>query len=334
MSDQNRSKNDLLTSEDSPKLESVAANSNFADRTQTSFQARFLNKITYVKLFFAVLVSLIGIYYGKTGVQNYLDFETTNDAQVLGHTMILNSKVGGIITKVNFGDNAEVKKGDVIFVLDNREFLNSIRQLEAETKALEAKYWFADTELKRFKLPLSKDEVSQRQYNLQKSQTDEAFALLNAKKSLLEQAKLNLEYTEVKAPADGRIGRIEIEPGLAIRPQQSMAKLLDNRKPWIVANFKETQLQNIRMGQKTEVEIDAIENKVFSGVVESIAPGSGSSFSLIPPENATGNFTKIVQRVAVKIVLDSESIAGFENRIIPGISAFAKVRVRPEATSK
>ena len=97
---------------------------------------------------------------------------------------------------------------------------------------------------------------------------------------------------------------------------------------WVIANFKETQLNSIKSGQPVEIKFDAFRGRVFSGHVDSISPASGSQFTLLPPDNATGNFTKIVQRIPVKISLDAESLKGYESQITPGLSAEVTVGIR------
>lgn len=103
--------------------------------------------------------------------------------------------------------------------------------------------------------------------------------------------------------------------------------IVDNQY-WVVANFKETQLEKMQPGESVEVKLDAFPHHTFTGRVDSISPASGAQFALLPPDNATGNFTKIVQRVPVKIVLDSQSIKGYESRIVPGMSAEVSVEVK------
>ncbi len=100
------------------------------------------------------------------------------------------------------------------------------------------------------------------------------------------------------------------------------------RDVWVLANLKETQLAKVRVGQRVEVKIDSIADHLFVGHVDSFQPGSGATFSLLPPDNATGNFTKIVQRVPIKIVFDRESLRGYENRIMPGLSVQPKIDLR------
>ncbi len=142
----------------------------------------------------------------------------------------------------------------------------------------------------------------------------------------LAQADLQLSYATIPAPAAGRVGKRTVEAGQRLSPGQQVLAVV-GRETWVVANFKESQLSAMRAGQPVTVTIDAIEGKTFIGRVDSFSPGTGAKFALLPPDNATGNFTKIVQRVPVKIVLDADSARGFEDRISPGLSAYVKVRI-------
>jgi membrane fusion protein (multidrug efflux system) len=125
----------------------------------------------------------------------------------------------------------------------------------------------------------------------------------------LENAELQLSHTIIKAPVSGRIGRKSVEAGQRVQIGQPLMAVVEDQ-PWVVANFKETQLGKMRAGQHVEVEIDSFSKHKFFGHVDSLAPGSGNEFALLPPDNATGNFTKIVQRIPVKIVLDQDSVHG------------------------
>ena len=122
----------------------------------------------------------------------------------------------------------------------------------------------------------------------------------------LRQAQLNLDYTRIKAPARGRITKKSLEPGKMVSPGQPLMAVvpLDWSSLWVVANYKETQITRIRPGQKVRIAVDTYPDFTITGKVESIMAGSGAAFSLFPPENATGNFVKVVQRIPVKIVLD------------------------------
>ena len=143
----------------------------------------------------------------------------------------------------------------------------------------------------------------------------------------LREADLQLSYTKILSPTAGRIGKRNVETGNRIQPGQALLAIVQP-DVWITANFKETQLAKMKPGQLVRVTLDAFPGRIFSGRVESISPASGAQFALLPPDNATGNFTKIVQRVPVKIVFTNESLAGCAGRIVSGMSALVEVKVR------
>jgi membrane fusion protein (multidrug efflux system) len=137
-------------------------------------------------------------------------------------------------------------------------------------------------------------------------------------------AKIDLEHTQVKAPVDGIIGNRGVQLGQLVRPGVALASLVQNSNIWVEANFKETQLQYMRLGQPVAIKVDAYPDLELTGKVDSFSPASGSEFSILPEENATGNFTKIVRRLPVKIVFDSaENI----QLLKPGLSVAVKVKV-------
>jgi membrane fusion protein (multidrug efflux system) len=137
-------------------------------------------------------------------------------------------------------------------------------------------------------------------------------------KAAVAQAELNMEYTTVKAPAKGIVSRKSVEPGQLVQPGQPLMALIPLDNIWVTANFKETQLTNMKPGQRATVTVDAYGGREFRGHVDSIAAATGARFSLLPPENATGNYVKVVQRVPVKIVLDGGQDA--EHLLRPGMS--------------
>lgn len=389
----------------------------------------------------------------KNTITNFLECESTDDATIVGQSIMISNKVGGVVEKVHFQDHSRVKKGDLLVELDPREFLNSIKQLEAELNAATAVYELAKQELDRGDfdniVERRKNEVdsegalvdeAKRDFvrgefdtivNRRKSELNSGMVLLEeAKKTLkrmgelkkqnlisevefdaattnyennlakvnalkgqlkeaelaaqrsqeaaeakfrslmskhrasqaqlreasavaktahdravsnyrsalariwsiraqLDQAQLNLEFTKIRAPADGVLSRRSVEPGMILKPNHPISLMLSSGEKWVVANFKETQLKNIYIGQPVEIEIDAIAGKVFEGTVQSISPGSGSVFALIPADNATGNFTKIVQRVPVKIAFKPESAKGLESMAIAGISVVVRAKIGP-----
>ncbi|HEY9679097.1 MAG TPA: HlyD family secretion protein [Drouetiella sp.] len=143
----------------------------------------------------------------------------------------------------------------------------------------------------------------------------------------LKDAQLQLSYTKIVAPVTGRVGKKSVEEGQRVQPGQQLMTVVSDDL-WVVANFKETQLENLRKGQHVEVKIDSFPHHKFDGIVDSVSPGSGASFALLPPDNATGNFTKIVQRVPVKVVLTSESAKGYEDLLVPGMSAVVSIATK------
>ena len=136
-----------------------------------------------------------------------------------------------------------------------------------------------------------------------------------------------LSYTTIGAPVAGRLGKRGVEVGQRVSPGQALLGLV-GEDSWIIANFKEGQLSKMRTGQPVTLTVDAIKGHKFIGRVDSLSAGTGAKFALLPPDNATGNFTKIVQRVPVKIVLNAESMRGYEDRLRPGLSADVEVSVK------
>lgn len=142
---------------------------------------------------------------------------------------------------------------------------------------------------------------------------------------MLEQATLNVAYATVKAPSAGRVSKKSVEPGQVIQPGQPLLAIVPVENVWVTANFKETQLKDMRPGQRVSVSVDAYGRR-YEGRVESIAAATGARFSLLPPENATGNYVKVVQRIPVKIVLDQGQDP--EHLLRPGMSVVPTVYTR------
>ena len=163
------------------------------------------------------------------------------------------------------------------------------------------------------------------QVSVTKARAASAEARAAQAKAILEQAELNLQYTTVKAPARGIVSRKSVEPGQVVQPGQPLMAIVSLDDVWVTANFKETQLADIRPGSPATVHVDTYDHE-YTGHVDSIAAATGARFSLLPPENATGNFVKVVQRIPVKIVLDAGQDAGHILR--PGMSVTATVVTR------
>ncbi|HZP59365.1 MAG TPA: HlyD family secretion protein [Opitutaceae bacterium] len=159
------------------------------------------------------------------------------------------------------------------------------------------------------------------------ARTKTAEAAAAAAQAELRDAQRELADTVIAAPADGRIGNKSVETGNRVKAGQTLFALAEP-DPWIIANFKETQLARMHPGVAVEIAVDALPGQVLHGKIDSLAPASGAEFALLPPDNATGNFNKVVQRVPVKIVLDDDSRARFGARLRLGFSVVASVRVR------
>ena len=174
-----------------------------------------------------------------------------------------------------------------------------------------------------------KSNVTAAQAQVESAQAalDAARATVAASEAAVRDSERELGYATITAPVDGRVGNKNIELGNRVQIGQALYALVQPDL-WVVANFKETQLTRMRAGQPVDVAVDAVGGKTFTGKVDSISPATGAQFALLPPDNATGNFTKVVQRVPVKIVLDPESVRGYEDRLRPGLSAVVNVRVR------
>ena len=167
-------------------------------------------------------------------------------------------------------------------------------------------------------------EAERRGLDVLDSQELQLAADLHAKEAALTVAQVNLGYTTIEAPADGTVGERQVRPGQLVSPGTQVISFVSRIK-WVQANYRETQLTNVKVGDPAEIRVDAYPGRVFSGKVIEIAPASGSQFALLPPDNATGNYTKVVQRVPVKIALDDSSIA---TTLRPGLSVTATVRTR------
>jgi membrane fusion protein (multidrug efflux system) len=165
-------------------------------------------------------------------------------------------------------------------------------------------------------------EAERRAKAVLESQDQQLLADLHAKEAALTVAQVNLSYTKIHAPADGTVGERQVRPGQLVSPGTQILTFVAETK-WVQANYRETQLTHMKVGDPAEIRIDTYPGKVAHGKVLEIAPASGSQFALLPPDNATGNFTKVVQRIPVKIALDDTAYAA---QLRPGLSVTATVR--------
>jgi membrane fusion protein (multidrug efflux system) len=201
----------------------------------------------------------------------------------------------------------------------------SVTEAEANLAVAEAKRIQADGMRSQAQAQARSASTAPQQIALTEAQASGAEARVMQARAALEQAQTNLARTKIVAPADGVVSRRAVETGQVIQPGQPLMAITSLGEVWVTANFKETQLESMKPGQRASVSVDAY-GRTFDGRVESIAAATGATFSLLPPDNASGNYVKVVQRIPVKIVLDAGSDAASTLR--PGMSVTATVFVR------
>jgi membrane fusion protein (multidrug efflux system) len=292
-----------------------------------------------------------GAIAGGIYTYRYMQFakyhQVTDNAYVSAEIYPVNSRIAGVVMAVASKDNQSVKPGEVLVQLDPREYQVSLAQAKADLELAKQQAEVArqninnvvaiDTPVIRpvagnpaaqAKIAASKSQNINQQVELNRQQYKAAQAAIAQKQAELKQAELQLSYTKITAMLGGQVGNKDVRVGQQVQPGQTLMSLVQPN-PWIVANFKENQLEKIRPGQKAEIKIAAFPSRKFIGKVDSISPASFSRFAPTPQNSPSANFNNnTVQRVPVKIMLDPESIRGYESRIAPGISADVTVETR------
>lgn len=277
-----------------------------------------------------LLILIVGGYYGYTEIMFYQTHVETEDAQTDGNISPVLSRVSGYVDHVYVDDNEHVEKGQLLVEIDSTEYALKVNMAKAALQNAKASLNVAQANLESANVALHKANIDYKRVHdlytggaatksklddveaeresarakvsVAKRRLSEAQSQIKAKKDDLRYAKLQLSYTKITAPAAGLVSKKDVEVGQLIQPGQPLMAVTDVNQVWVVANYKETELNNIRIGQKVNISIDAYPDKTFRGKVESIAGATGAKYALLPPENATGNFVKVVQRVPVKIV--------------------------------
>lgn len=250
--------------------------------------------------------------------------ETTDDAAIESHVLPISSKVAGQILEVAVLDNQHVEKGALLARIDPRDFQVKLDQAKAEMKAASADAVRAAADASRAKQLFEKDDISRQVYEKAVADADVLKARADLAAEKVKAAELDLAYTGITAPEAGKVTKKNAEIRAFVQAGQAlMAVVTDD--VWVVANFKETQLTRMRPGQKVDVKVDAFPGRSLKGHIDSIQSGTGARFSLLPAENATGNFVKVVQRVPVKIVFD-EPVADL--MLVPGMSVVPTVHLK------
>lgn len=305
----------------------------------------------------AIVLLIIG---GGYFIHDLLMYQSTDDAYVETTTVQVAPRVSGQIIESYVTDNQKVKEGDLVAKIDPADYEIALAQAEAKYerilldqknaqanfKAMQTNIDVAKKDLDRYTNLYEKGAVSKQTLDAAQAKYDSAQAnLTQAEEALLSQggnkvadadlkeakalrdkAKLNLSYTNIYAPQNGTVASRRVEKGMYVNVGAPLFVIVPENV-WVVANFKENQLRNMKPGQKVDIKVDTYPNKVFKGEIDSIQRSSGAKASLFPPENAVGSFVKIVQRVPVKIVF-TEEIDPEEYNIVPGMSVVPKVRVR------
>ena len=268
---------------------------------------------------------IAGIGYGAFAMFHSFTHETTDDAFIDVHFVSVAPKIAGRVAVVHVDDNQLVKKGDVLVEIDPRDFQVALTQAKANLAKDKATQVQANVNEKRAQDLFTKKVMSAQERDTNVAAADSSKASVQADEAAVEQAELNLGYTKVIAPVDGYVTKEAVATGDYVQVGQAFMSLVPPRV-WITANFKETQLRNMQPGQPVDISVDAYSSLKLHGRVDSIQAGSGAAFSMLPPENATGNYVKVVQRVPVKIVLDP--IPGGNSILRPGMNAEATIITR------
>ncbi|HMK05565.1 MAG TPA: HlyD family secretion protein [Ferruginibacter sp.] len=325
------------------------------------------------KVFIIVLAVLVigGGWFGLTKYLHAQHHEETDDAQVEAGISPVIPRVSGYLKEVRVKDNQQVKKGDTLLILDDRDLRLKLEQAEAalataqsnlvvalattsaasanigssranistvqaQIEAAKVNVWRSTEDLRRYENLIKDHSITQQQYEQslaakqtserqlqvlvqQKNQASEqtsavasqsnvtgqqvgvANSIIKQRQVDVEDANLNLSYAVITSPADGTVSKVSIQPGQVLQAGQSTFSIVANEDVWVVANFKETQFNNMKTGQKVIIHADAFPKHDFNAVLSSFSPATGARFALLPPDNASGNFVKVVQRLPVKI---------------------------------
>ncbi len=283
---------------------------------------------------------------------NSLFYKSTDDAFVEGHIITVAPRVSGPVIKLNIEDNQEVKKGDLLLEIDPVDYETKLKQSKAKLEEAQAalvsagnkveksfsELDFAKNDYARYSKMYEKGIASTQDYDSAKTKLstfesenksaranyNELQAAIKRLEAEIKENELNLSYTKIYAAQDGKITHRTVEEGNYVQVAQPLFAIVQD-DVWVVANFKETQVANMKKGQLVKIKIDAYGHKKFNGKVDSLQMASGAKASLFPPENAVGSYVKIVQRIPVKIIF-TDDISKYN--IIPGMSAIPTVKVR------
>ena len=228
-------------------------------------------------------------------------FVSTDDSYVNANVVQIAPRVGGQVASINVSNNQYVKQGQLLFTLDTEPFQIALDKALAELAINEAQRVGAQLTVDRNFELIKKQAMSPQTVDDSVAKLGTWVGSVQMANALVAQAKLDLQHTKIVAPANGWIANLSLRAGNVVEANQPLFALVSDEEFWIDANFKETQMDRIRPGQRVDIVIDMYPSKKFSGVVESISPSSGNAFSLLPAQNASGNWVKVTQRVPVRV---------------------------------
>ena len=308
----------------------------------------YLKKRVLVPSITGIIFLICGLFYAVHTVY----YKSTDDAFIEGHVITVAPRVSGPVLHLNIEDNQDVKKGDLLLEIDPNDYQAKLRETKAKLEEAKAALVSADNQMTKslsdldfakndyeryskmrdkgisskqdYEASLNKLTAAEANNNSARARYDEIQSSIKKLEAEVEQDELNLSYTKIYAASDGKITNRSVEEGNYVQVAQPMFAIVPE-KMWIVANFKETQLANMKPGQPVKIKIDTYGGKKFQGKVDSIQRSTGARASLFPPENAVGSYVKIVQRVPVKIVF-TEDISKYN--IVPGMSVVPEVKVK------
>lgn len=266
------------------------------------------------------VAALLVVYF----VYEHFMYVTTDNAQVEAHSLMVAAKVGGYVREVPVVEGQSVKKGDLLVQIDPRDYENTLKQVKGELTSIEARRRDAERNFRRLSELYAKGAVSQQQFDTASSGFSEVKAKYDAISAQVDQAQLNVENTRLLAPSDGFIAKKSVESGQLASPGVPLIGFVAAGERWVTANFKETEIESVRIGAPVTVSVDAVSSHSFQGKVVSISSATGATFTLLPPDNATGNFTKVVQRVPVKIQFEGVNEQDIQ-ALRAGLSVYVKV---------
>jgi membrane fusion protein (multidrug efflux system) len=279
-------------------------------------------------------------YWDRVGSRHV----TTDNAYTVAEVATVTAEIDGSVAEVRVVDSQNVKRGDILVVIDDTDTKLAVRQTEADLARTRAQITAARANLERSGIDLTRrealvgsgsvsgDELTQVKNGATNARAnlDAALAAETLAQARLEKARVDLGRTVIRAPVDGVIARRQVQLGQKVQPSVPLLSVVPVQEMYVNANFKEVQLQDVRPGQKVELVSDLYGDKVvFHGVVDGFSGGTGAAFSLIPAQNATGNWIKVVQRLPVRVRLDPAELEAHPLRV--GLSMSATVDLRSKS---